>query len=237
MDSGTDADGAARRGMMRWPVACWLTILVLIGIVQVMRAEWFDAGVFLVAVVLVLFSIRMPRSSAHRIRSGPVVVCATGLAAVTALLPRHSIAMMVAVLVIGAAALVAAWPDAATRPREWTRGSRRLGVAWAVIIVIGCLWELSQFIVGRLAPDQPSFALSDLVDPLLGTMLGKAVFAGAWLACGVFLVLRGAGRGVHDDRQHRVLPALRRSAGAGVVAHPRERSRGDRDRAVRSSAR
>jgi hypothetical protein len=64
-------------------------------------------------------------------------------------------------------------------------------VAWSVILVAGCLWELAQFIVGRIAPTQPSFALSDLVDPLLDVPLGKAVFAMAWLACGAFLVLRG----------------------------------------------
>ncbi|MGB3374900.1 MAG: hypothetical protein WBA87_07155, partial [Microbacterium sp.] len=70
----------------------------------------------------------------------------------------------------------------------------KLAVAWTVILIIGCLWELAQFIVGLIAPQQPSFALSDLIDPLLGTAIGKAVFAGAWLSCGAFLVLRGRSR-------------------------------------------
>ena len=189
MERGSDA--AARRGPVRWPVVCWLVILVLIGVAQLVRGEWFDAAVFLVAIALVCCSILLPPHGAHRPRPDLVVFAATVLAAAVALLPRHSSGMIVAVLITGVAALVASWPGAASVRRPWTPGLRRLAVAWAVILVVGWLWELAQFIAGRIAPTQPSFALSDLVDPLLDTELGKAVFAGAWLSCGVFLVLRG----------------------------------------------
>lgn len=189
MERGSDA--AARRAPVRWPVVCWLVILVLIGVAQLVRGEWFDAAVFLVAIALVCCSILLPAQGAHRPRPYLVVFAATALAAAVALLPRHSTGMIVAVLITGVAALVASWPGAASARRAWTPGLRRLAVAWAVILVAGCLWELAQFIVGRIAPTQPSFALSDLVDPLLDTELGKAVFAGAWLSCGAFLVLRG----------------------------------------------
>ncbi|MGQ7312664.1 hypothetical protein ACUOFU_13235 [Microbacterium arabinogalactanolyticum] len=188
MERGSDA--AARRGLVRWPMVCWLVILVLIGVAQLVRGEWFDAAVFLVAIALVCCSVLLPAQGADRPRPDLVVFAATALAAAVTLLPRHSTGMIVAVLITGVAALVASWPGASSARRAWTPGLRRLAVAWAVIMVAGCLWELAQFIVGRIAPTQPSFALSDLVDPLLDTELGKAVFAGAWLSCGAFLVLR-----------------------------------------------
>lgn len=196
MDPRADAGGQhphARARAVRWPVVCWLVILVLIGAAQIVRAQWFDAAVFLAALVLMSISIVLPVRG-HRIRSGVVVISATVLAVAAALLPRHGVGMVAAVLITGVLALVAAWPGAASARQAWSPGLRKLAVAWTVILIIGCLWELAQFIVGLIAPQQPSFALSDLIDPLLGTAIGKAVFAGAWLSCGAFLVLRGRSR-------------------------------------------
>lgn len=198
MDPRADAGGQDRRAhrpALRWPVLCWLVILVLIGIVQLAREEWFDAAVFLVAVGLVVLSILLPQRASQGATPGVIVASAAVLAAGMSLLPRHSVGMVVAVLVTGAVALLAAWPGVMSPHRPWTRGLRRLAVVWAVVLVVGCLWELAEFIAGLIAPEHPSFALSDLVDPLLDSMLGKAVFALAWLVCGVFLALHGARRG------------------------------------------
>jgi hypothetical protein len=196
MKPGSDAGGHAssQRGRaLRWPVVCWLIILVLIGIVQVVRGDVFDTVAFAVAVVLVIASILLPQRAGRGVHTSVIAITSTVLAVAVALLPRHSPGMVAAVLVTGVVALIAGWAGTASAVHRWTPGLHRLAVAWAVILVVGCLWELAQFIVGRLAPTQPSFALSDLVDPLLDVPLGKAVFAMAWLACGVFLVLRGRG--------------------------------------------
>jgi hypothetical protein len=189
-DAGRHASSQSGRAL-RWPVVCWLIILVLIGIVQVVRGDVFDAVAFAVAIVLVIASILLPQRARRGVHTNVIVITATVLAAAVALLPRHGPGMVAAVLVTGVVALIAGWAGTASAVRPWTPGLRRLAVAWAVILVAGCLWELVQFIVGRIAPTQPSFALSDLVDPLLDLPLGKAVFAMAWLACGAFLVLRG----------------------------------------------
>lgn len=194
MEPRTDAGGQSPRARgLRWPVLCWLVILALIGIVQLLRAEWFDVSVFLIAIGLVMVSVLSPVQG-HRIHPSVVVISATVLAVATALLPRHSAGMIAAVLITGLLALVAAWPGAASARRVWSPGLRRLAVAWAGILIVGCLWELAEFIAGLIAPQHPSFALSDLVDPLLDAELGKAIFAGAWLSCGAFLVLRGRSR-------------------------------------------
>ncbi|WP_298864034.1 hypothetical protein [uncultured Microbacterium sp.] len=196
MKPGSDAGGHAssQRGRaLRWPVVCWLIVLVLIGIVQVVREDVFDTVAFGVAIVLVIASILLPQRADRGVHTSVIAITATALAVAVALLPRHSPGMVAAVLVTGVVALISGWAGTASAVHRWTPGLHRLAVAWAVILVVGCLWELAQFIVGRLAPTQPSFALSDLVDPLLDVPLGKAVFAMAWLACGVFLVLRGRG--------------------------------------------
>ncbi|MGB3732278.1 hypothetical protein [Microbacterium sp.] len=196
MKPGSDAGGHASSQSaraLRWPVVCWLIILALIGIVQVVRGDAFDAVAFAVAIVLVIAGILMPQRAGRHVHTSVVVITATVLTVTVALLPRHSAGMVAAVLVTGVVALIAGWAGTASAVRPWTPGLRRLAVAWAVILVAGCLWELAQFIVGRIAPTQPSFALSDLVDPLMDVPLGKAVFAMAWLACGAFLVLRGRG--------------------------------------------
>jgi hypothetical protein len=189
-DAGRHASSQSGR-TLRWPIVCWLIILALIGIVQVVRGDVFDTVAFAVAIVLVIASILLPQRARRGVHTNVIVITATVLAAAVALLPRHGPGMVAAVLVTGVVALIAGWPGGAPAVRSWTPGLRRLAVAWSVILVAGCLWELAQFIVGRIAPTQPSFALSDLVDPLLDVPLGKAVFAMAWLACGAFLVLRG----------------------------------------------
>jgi hypothetical protein len=58
-------------------------------------------------------------------------------------------------------------------------------------MVLGCLWELAQFILGLTRPGDPAFALSDLLDPLLAAWPGRLVFILLWLAGGCFLLLRG----------------------------------------------
>lgn len=203
----------------RWVIACWVVVLGLIGVVQVMRQQWFDTGLFFSAAMITALGPLFP---GRTVIQGPLrAATAVGVVAigtVMSLLPRHSAWMMGVMLVVGVGAVVYAWPSKSlaragmlgrsarhppqnqgaqttareVRPRRWTVGLRQLGILWAAIFLAGCLWELSQFILGYLAPDQPSYALSDLVNPLLGSLPGQAAFVAAWLAGGVFLLRRGA---------------------------------------------
>lgn len=100
--------------------------------------------------------------------------------------------MAAVVIAAGVTALALAWSQPDGPPAApWSRGLQRLAIAWSVILVAGCLWELLQFILGRVEPRLQWFALSDLVDPLVSSLPGRVLFIAAWVVAGVFLVRRG----------------------------------------------
>lgn len=197
--TGPRGDRATPR--LRWAVSCWVAVLVLTGVVQVLRQQWFDTAFFFAAAALTAAGPWLPVRASRRVPRGStaigiVVVVGVGLS----LLPRHSLWMVAALAVVGLAAILYAWfapSDGMPAGRGWTPGLRWLGLAWVTAVIAGCLWELAQFILGYLKPDQRAYALSDLIDPLLDGWLGKAVFVAVWLAGGAFLLRRGRrlGRG------------------------------------------
>lgn len=176
----------------------WVGVLLAIGVVQLVRAQWFDAAVFLgVAALLAIDTIRRPTGD-----RGPARSFATpdrrwlwGGAALVGVLaclsPRHSPLMQLLVCAVGVAALALAWLRGSAPAAPWSPGLRRLGWAWGTIVILGCLWELAQFIVGLVHPQDPAFALSNLLDPLLASWPGRVVFIALWVAGGCFLVRRG----------------------------------------------
>ena len=189
------------RSHLAWPVACWLFVLVAIGVVQLVRMQWFDATVFFMAaggVAVVSVSGEVDRGGRRRMTLLVLSAGAAVLGAVMCFLPRHGTWMQLVVILVGfLAVLLAATGRAVAHPERQTtfsRGVGRLTIAWAVIVVIGCIWELVQFILGLVDPDAAWFSLSDLLDPLAGTVPGKIVAAAAWLAGGVWLLRRGGRR-------------------------------------------
>ena len=196
-----DARGRPRPG---WAVMCWVAVLVLTGTVQVLREQWFDTALFFSAAALTaagpwLPGLRVGKRPRHGAMLGTLMAVGIGLS----LLPRHSGWMALGLALVGAAALVLAWTAPAGRgcsrdrsgigssTRTWTHGLRALGIAWTIAVIAGCVWELGQFIWGYLEPTRPSYALSDLLDPLLDGWPGRAAFIAAWLAGGAFLLRRG----------------------------------------------
>ena len=189
-----------------WPIWCWLFVLIAIGIVQIVRMQWFDTAVFFTAAAgagLAATQARAPAVQAARASGQPLSLLvlssvAAILGAVLCFVPRHGVVMQVATVAIGVAvAWLALGGRAVSRPDRQTGfgpGIRRLTLAWAVVVVIGCVWELVQFILGLVQPDAAWFSLSDLLNPLAGTVPGKIVIVVAWLAGGVWLLRRGGRR-------------------------------------------
>jgi len=187
-----DIARTARLRRIPWGPVAWIGILVAIGFVQLVRAQWFDAAVFLVVAAVLSLDAMLVRPRARAggpARLVPILVVAAGAVAMT--LPRHGTGMQLLLCGTGLVVLLLSWRQTAVSGEPWAPGQARLARIWALIVVVGCLWELGEFLLGRARPGQPAFALSDLLDPLLSSGAGKAVFVIAWIAGGCFLVTRG----------------------------------------------
>lgn len=192
---------AQRRLRGAIPVGCWVFILAATGAVQIVRAQWFDAAVFLVAAAAVALGAAgmLPRTHVvDRMGLAPLAAATAIIGATLCFLPRHSVLMKVVVIAAGLAAVALAWPGAAVAhpdaPTGFTAGVRSLTLAWAIILILGCLWELAQFILGLVQPSAAWFSLSDLLNPAIAAVPGRIAFIAVWLAGGVWLVRRGGAR-------------------------------------------
>jgi len=109
---------------------------------------------------------------------------------------------------------------------------RRSAILWSVIAVTCCLWEVAAFLLGLPSPeaefDHPS--ISELLDPVLGTIQGRIAFTTLWLLVGVAL-LAGARSGGTGSRGTGTTGAGRRSAGGWGAAGRGAAGRRDRSRA------
>ncbi|MES2172101.1 MAG: hypothetical protein V4479_15490 [Actinomycetota bacterium] len=105
--------------------------------------------------------------------------------------------ILLVLIAIGLLALIVVWPSAsADAPTAMTARIARTAALWAGVGVALCLWELTMYMLGSYLPaGRTGFpALSDLLDPMLNTPVGRIVFVVAWLLCGVGLLRRGRAR-------------------------------------------
>lgn len=186
--------------VMIWPVVCWVFVLTAIAVVQVVRAQWFDAAVFFLASAAVSSdAVFQPRIAVrHRLRLRRLVEVAALVGVIIAVVPRHGVLIRILVILVGVATVTVGWSGMAVRDPGsmvvFSPGMRRLALAWALIMIAGCIWELFQFLMDEAWPHGGWFSLSDLLNPFLGVWPGKMVFAVAWLGCGVWLIRRGGRR-------------------------------------------
>jgi hypothetical protein len=94
---------------------------------------------------------------------------------------------------------------------------RRAAILWSVIAVICCLWEVAAFLLGLPSPEaefeHPS--ISDLLDPVVGTIQGRIAFTALWLLLGVALLGDARSRASRSSGTRNPGAASRRSAGRG----------------------
>jgi hypothetical protein len=179
-----------------WPTALWIAVPVLAGLVQLLRGEAADAGIFLVPAFLLAADAAgaLPRVTAaapalpRLLALGTLVV-----GAVLALTPRHGIADGVGMVLLGAAVLAAAWPDPPRRSAPVNRRFGRSAALWATLAVAVAAWELLAFLLGlpSAAATLRHPAISDVLDPVADLPLGRAALAAAWTLAGLGLLRRG----------------------------------------------
>jgi hypothetical protein len=105
---------------------------------------------------------------------------------------RYSWPVTVPVAALGAAVVVAGWRGPRhSRPTPAKLPATGL-VLWGVVLVTGCLWELSSLLQQpTLTTDSYAHpTISTLTDPVLSTWAGRSIFLAAWLGLGWFVVER-----------------------------------------------
>lgn len=193
------------RRALRVTVAAWITILLLTGCFQFYRDAISDGIVFLAMAVALIVGrtgiLRRFDELGWQPRRVVVVIALAVAAAVLMLTPRHGIADGVIIAASGILVLLVAWPDpmaggendgAEGADGAWTSRLRRTAIAWAILGIVFCIWELGMYFLGYGTSGRTEYpALSDLLDPLIDNPIGRAAFVAAWFVGGVALTRRG----------------------------------------------
>ena len=105
---------------------------------------------------------------------------------------RYSWPATAGIIGLGTVVVLIGWHGPLRHRRVAGRLPLAGALAWAVVLVFGCLWELAALLL------QPSITtgsyahptISTLTDPLLSTWPGRSVLLAAWLAFGWYLAER-----------------------------------------------
>jgi hypothetical protein len=105
---------------------------------------------------------------------------------------RYSWPVTAGIIILGTVVVLIGWHGPLRRRQVRGRLPAAGTLAWVVVLVFGCLWELAALLL------QPSITtdsyahptISTLTDPVLATSPGRALVLAAWLALGGYLVER-----------------------------------------------
>ena len=187
------------RRSVKVTILAWIAILVLTGLFQFYRDAIADGIVFLAMAAALLVGETGILSRFDGRQWQPrrilVVIALVIAAGVLVFTPRHGLADGVVVAASGILLFVVAWPNPPTadsQPDPWSTRLTRSALAWAIIGIAFCIWELDMYFLGLHAAGRTEFpALSDLLDPILNNPIGRLLGVAAWLAGGVALARRG----------------------------------------------
>ncbi|HEX4724001.1 MAG TPA: hypothetical protein VH333_15900 [Pseudonocardiaceae bacterium] len=191
--------------MHRW-IDPALLILVVTGVVHVIRGAPVDAAIFVgVAAALILTGLielkgRLgPARGTGELPSHPIVVLAGSIVfGVVVGWPRFSVVSETVLVVVGLVALAAVWRQGTIETTATTATTaippvRWGALAWVVLALAWCGWELVSFVhevnVDDVSIGHPT--LSDIVEPLLAHPIVRWLALTAWIAAGYGLVRTG----------------------------------------------
>jgi hypothetical protein len=204
------------RTSVRITIAAWITILILTAGFQLYRGDAIADGiVFLsMAAALIVGETGILRRLDGRMilpRRIVVIIALAVDAVVLVFTPRHGITDGIVIAVTGVLVFVVAWPNeaptdedagAASAREPWTPRLTRAAIAWAILGIAFCIWELAMYFLGYGQDGRTEFpALSDILDPVLNNPIGRFLGAAAWLAGGLALMRRGRDRGLTHQRK------------------------------------
>lgn len=181
--------------------AGWTAVLIITAAFHIVRGAPIDAAIYAAGAVVLIFDalgwlripLRMPPDRdtvSRKVVAGILIAVASAVLAVTHLYSAADTAIVVG---LGVLLLPAAWAERGGPSQPLPAVLRRTAIAWSIVIVAGCVWEIGVFFLGRdLTGSENAFpALSDLVDPLLAWPPARAVLVACWLVGGYALLRRG----------------------------------------------
>lgn len=163
------------------------------------RGAPVDGSFFLVVTALLVADavgwVRIPVPTPRLPRLVTLLVLAVVLGVLLVLAPRHGIIEGFIVSAIGVSTLAVAWESGGNRAKK-SRALQKSLVLFTAVGVIGCLIEVSSYVLGLPSAqamfDHPSISL--LLDPFVDAFPGRVIFTGLWLASGIWLLRRARER-------------------------------------------
>jgi hypothetical protein len=124
--------------------------------------------------------------------AGALLAGAAAYAGVVGSFSRYSWPVTACIIVLGTVVVMFGWHGPVRARPVGGRLPVAGTLAWAAVLVVGCLWELGALMQQpSLTADSYSHpTISTLTDPVLATSPGRAVVLLAWLALGWYLVER-----------------------------------------------
>ncbi|MEO6941497.1 MAG: hypothetical protein ABI238_06895 [Terrimesophilobacter sp.] len=178
----------------------WTVVVFVTALFHFLRGAPVDGAFFLViALVLIADGIgwvhfRIPSVALPQLFT--VAGFAVVLGVLLILAPRHGLAEGLIVSSIGAYVVVVAW-ESSGAPSANSQSLRNAIILFTAVGVIGCLIEVSSYLLGLPSPEamfeHPSISL--LLDPYVDTLTGRIIFTGLWLLAGIWFLRRGRGQG------------------------------------------
>lgn len=182
---------------LKWSTGAvlWMFCLSCMALFQAWRGAYLDAVVF-GTIVLVLtvdrtLGERLPRLGLRWRNAAGVTNAFLLLAGIVLLLvPRHGTVALLVMVSLGVGMFFAAWPSRSAHHRDLSAIVRRTAWVWGALAAVFVLWEGLTFVLSVTTPggSEAHPTISVLLDPWLGSLLGKAVFLVAWIACGLGLL-------------------------------------------------
>lgn len=169
----------------------WVVIFVGTAIFHAWRGSWQDLIIFGASAILILTQVfgmyRLGFENQPKFGVTPIALVVMVSAAVLFVAPRHGIVVtlaLIAFIPIGIALVM-------YRDRPVPEPSRlvlRTRLIWALWAIIFALIELVAYVGSKLVGDLNQFpTISVILDPVLETPIGRAVFVALWLIAGVYL--------------------------------------------------
>lgn len=198
----------------------WIGVLVLTGAFQFFRGAPIDGGVFaLAALALTLETLGALRQGAvTRAYGRRTLWWGAGAAGLLLITVPGGPGASVVILLVGLAVLPVAWPPLGARDGSppSRRAIRRTAVAWAVVAVLVCLWEVGAYFLALPSPaaDRAHPTISVLVEPLVAFPVGHTIAIVLWLAGGIALIRLGRAAPSETARRPRA-PSVPRAPSTG----------------------